>query len=61
MKKPLMKKPFGGHEGGGQLGAGHGWWRNACVDMLSLDLVRGRARDRVAARRKITFLALGFR
>jgi len=38
------------------LGAGHGWWRNACADVLGLDFARGRARVRVAARRSIPFL-----
>ena len=41
------------------MGAGHGWWRHACADVLSLDLSRGRARVRVAARRIIHFWRLG--
>ena len=57
MKKPLMKKPWGAW-GRGQLGAGHGWWRHACVDVLGLDLVWGRACVRVAAQQHAFF---GFR
>ena len=40
------------------MGAGHGWWRHACADLLGLDLVRGRARVRVAAQQHAFF---GFR
>jgi len=40
------------------LEAGHGWWRHVCVDVLGLDLVRGRARVRVAAQQHAFF---GFR
>ena len=58
MKKPLMKKPWGAW-GWGQFGAGHGWWRNACDDVLGLDLVRSRARVRVAAAQQHTYF--GFR
>ena len=57
MKKPLMKKLLGAW-GWGQLGAGHGWWRHACLDVLGLGLVRGRARVRVAAQQHAFF---GFR
>ena len=57
MKKPLMKKPWGAW-GWGQFGAGRGWWRHACVDVLGLDLVRGQARARVAAQQHAFF---GFR
>ena len=55
IKKPLMKKPWGAL-GSGQLGAGHGWWRHACVHVLGLGLFRGRARVRVAAQQH-AFLA----
>ena len=55
-----MKKPWGAW-GWGAVGAGHGWWRYACVDVLGVGLARGRARvRRVAARRRIPFLAPGF-
>ena len=57
MKKPLMKKPWGAW-GWGQLGAGHGWWRHACVDVLGSGLFRGQARVRVAAQQYAFF---GFR
>ena len=59
MKKPLMKKTWGAW-GWGAVGAGNGCWRYACVDVLGVDLFRGRARVRVAARRSIPFLAPGF-
>ena len=54
MKKPLMKKLWGAW-GWGQLGTGHGWWRHAFVDVLGLDLARGRARARIAAQQHAFF------
>jgi len=58
MKKLLMKKPWVAW-GWGAVGAGRRLWRYACVDVLGVDLVRGRARVRVAVRRSIPFLAPG--
>ena len=52
-----MKKPWGAW-GWGQLGAGRGWWRHACADVLGLGIFRGRARVRVAAQQHTFF---GFR
>ena len=38
---------------------GKRWGRHACADVLSVDLFRGWARVRVAARRSILFWRLG--
>ena len=40
MKKPLIKKPWVAW-GWGTAGAGHGWWRYACVDVLGVHLAIG--------------------
>jgi len=50
-----------GDGGGGGSGKGKRRGRHACADVLGVGIVRGRARVRVAARRRIPFLAPGFR